>query len=278
MPIPAEEVREQDRKIEAKNQIKKFLNENPAKFSEIVENVDRSKSTVSRYLKEFKEKDVIYQDEDNCYHLQNMSNDEKRILSEIVEKGMSEKEEVSDSLNLTVNLNSKLEKLIELNYLSGTPEAFSVTNKTLGLLDKSITGERLDDQMVVNTVESDGFSSYQVSFDPVLRSPKDFLGFCPDLPNNVQICNHCGLPLNPKYIKAIVTRDPENPEDTEVSEEMKQKLDEIFDRLYGPVGSVYRLFRDYQSNEEWTEKHYNTYRKDGESYHPHCYKVIENEN
>ncbi|QGA80887.1 winged helix-turn-helix domain-containing protein [Candidatus Nanohalobium constans] len=272
MPIDMETFR----KADAENQIKGFLHENPSRFTDIVENVEVSKSTVSKYLKQFREIDLVKKRDDNKYELlSDLTGDEERILEAIVEHGCGDEEELSQVLELSVNLRTKLKKLAELGYLGGSPEAFAIEDKTLSLLNRTITGEELDNQLVAHTTKGDGFSSYEVSFDPILNSPKDFLSFFPEVESDVEICEHCGLPLNPDYIRKITYTDPENPEE-DPKEEVKEETEQLIKQLYGPVGSIYQMFRTYYSEGEGvTEKHYTTYKKDGQSYHPHCRKVIE---
>jgi DNA-binding transcriptional ArsR family regulator len=278
MPIDMETFENANRKEDAKTEIKSFLNGNPSRFSEIVENTDRSKSTVSKYLKQLKEIEVVRKDDENLYHLLNeLKGDEDRILEAIVEEQISDQEALKENLKLSVNLETKLKKLEELKYISLGETAIAVSDKALSRFDRKITGEKVDNQMVVKTYKTDGFSTYTAIKDPVLDSPKEFLQYFPELPDDVEICDHCGLPLSPYYIEKIASKNPDDIE-KEMPEKERRRLEEELGKLYGPVGSIYNRYRTYHETDtdmETTDPHFVTYRKDGKEYHPHCRKLIE---
>lgn len=272
MPVDPEEFKNSD----AKHQIKSFLSNDPARFTDIVEGCEASKSTVSKYLKQFKEINLVTKDNQNRYKLLNhLESEDERILDTIMEKGCSSKEELSQVMSISVNLKTKIEKLIELGYLEGSPESIMITDKSLSHTGKTITGEDLDDQIIGHTTRNGGFESFQVDYDPVMNSPKGFLSFFDDVPNDVEICNHCGLPLNPEYIRKIANTDPYNPNEG-ASEDIKNKTEELISQLYGPIGSIYQMFKNYDSyGRGVTDEHYISYKKNGESYHPYCRQIIE---
>jgi arginine repressor len=278
MPIDIETFQNANRKENAKTEIKSFLNGNPSRFSEIVENTERSKSTVSKYLKQLKEIEVVRKDEENLYRLMNkLTGDEERILEAIVEEQISDQDALKEKLKLSVNLETKLKKLEELKYISLGETAIAVSDKALSRFDRKITGEKVDNQMVVKTYKTDGFSTYTAIKDPVLDSPKEFLQYLPDLPDDVEICDHCGLPLSPYYIEKIASKNPDDI-DEEMSERERKSLEEELGKLYGPVGSIYNKYRTYHETDtdtETTDPHFVTYRKDGKEYHPYCRKLIE---
>lgn len=277
MPISNEKFEKEGRKYEAKKQIISCLLEGRARVSEITEKVDRSQSTVSKYLQEYKEINIVAKDSDNKYYLVGLEGEEERLLSEIIERDLETKKEVSKAVKFSLNLETKLQKLIELNYLSGSPEEFNCTQKAYSYFGLSGRGKEFENSLIVNTFRHDMYSDYEVSTDPTENSggkPADFLGFRLDLPSNPDICQHCGLPLNPKYIKAMLETHPEGDND-QLSESDEERLEEMLRELYGPAGSIYRMFRDYQGNNlEWTGKHYIHYKEDDKKYHPHCYKVV----
>lgn len=260
---------------DAKYQIKSFLTNGPARFTDIVENLSASKSTISKYLKEFKEINVVTKDEENRYKLLNsLKKEDERILETIIDQGCTTEEEISECLKISVNLSIKLKRLIELGYLDGRPDSLAVTDKALSHLGKKFTGEKLDNQVVGHTTKNGGFESYQVDFDLTMHSPKDFLKFFGESTEDIDICQHCGLPLNPDYIRKIINTDAN--QDAEVGEKRKEKTEELIRELYGPIGSIYQMYKNYDHEGRGiTDKHFISYKKEGKSYHPYCRKMIE---
>lgn len=251
------------------------------RFTDILGAVDASKGTVSKYLKELKNANVVYQDEDKKYYIRKIQPDERDLIAAVREAGDEiAKEELMDALNLDEEY---LEQI--LNRLNQLEWAYLRQNDRVVLGPRALEeknacaecGGALGDKKVIAVAREGVIGTYTYKYHPDCLNKTD--GHIPEGAIEASgdlyppYCNYCGLPLHPATLtQCLNPRQFFEAMDIEAEE---FSLSSVIQKLYGPIGAAYLAYEDHGADPVHDLKEAFPYHQEGENqYHPYCYQQV----